>query len=295
MKTSGKVLLFVIIPLLGTGAIYLAGKVLNIQNQERDRLNQVRNALEQTEQQLATQSATLRVKTVELQTLQHQWGKVWNDQVNASPNANTGSVSVDVGQRVGLAAGDILYAFAQGSPLFLGSFVVEAENLGQNSAVLSFFPVPDTSHSIGQAQFEHRMQLLRDAGRQAWEIHNELPPAWLQQLETSQRRYYEQLAATESIEADQVAWEQIQESSNVDVDIRNQEFQNLLETLPVTEREQREEEQELNRVRNELSATQEQLAETVVENKQLADHIREMEEKLVGASALKQQTAVLSK
>ena len=92
-----------------------------------------------------------------------------------------------------------------------------------------------------------------------------------------------------------MAWEQIQESSNVDVDIRNQEFQNLLETLPVTEREQREEEQELNRVRNELSATQEQLAETVVENKQLADHIREMEEKLVGASALKQQTAVLSK
>ena len=173
MKTSGKVLLFVIIPLLGTGAIYLAGKVLNIQNQERDRLNQVRNALEQTEQQLATQSATLRVKTVELQTIQHQWGKVWNDQVNASPNANTGSVSVDVGQRVGLAAGDILYAFAQGSPLFLGSFVVEAENLGQNSAVLSFFPVPDTSHSNGQAQFEHRMQLLRHAGRQAWENHNE--------------------------------------------------------------------------------------------------------------------------
>ena len=75
-----------------------------------------------------------------------------------------------------------------------------------------------------------------------------------------------------------MAWEQIQESSNVDVDIRNQEFQNLLETLPVTEREQRDEEQELNRVRNELSATQEQLAETVVENKQLADHIREMEE-----------------
>ena len=94
MKTSGKVLLFVIIPLLGTGAIYLAGKVLNIQNQERDRLNQVRNALEQTEQQLATQSATLRVKTVELQTIQHQWGKVWNDQVNASPNANTAAMRI---------------------------------------------------------------------------------------------------------------------------------------------------------------------------------------------------------